>query len=510
MNRLLFLAASVFVLGCERKSPQPVSKPLPAPDTAKAQVAVISVTTASESARAAFERGRILVDNLRFAEAVGELRKAIETDPKFALAHAYLAFLAANGPEREALAARAEALLGPLPEAERLLAQVLLSRARGADGKTKEARVQLLAKAPDDWRAHNEMGEQYYGEEKFEDAVAAQQRAVQLGPQSSAWNGLGYALAALGRTDEAIAALERYVAVTPGDPNPYDSLGEVALFAGRYQQAEAAFAKASELNPALWGAQMGVAQARFLNQDYARGYDAIEKAAPIAPGPLERSKFLLMMAWAQLAQGDGKRALETLDELERDAKAKALSEQRAAIPIARSAMLTELGRPAAAIAELGLVLEKLPDLGLPTPLEQSLRRRALVRKVIAEAALEKGAEAERTLAALVQEGKRSAKSELKSALRLARGMAAWAKGDKEQARTELSQCALGSSAVAYTFDAQPEVAHCLWRYSLVLEELGDAIGAQRVRATLLKTYQRDPVYLYLHAKALRRNAATSK
>jgi tetratricopeptide (TPR) repeat protein len=53
----------------------------------------------------------------------------------------------------------------------------------------------------------------------------------------------------MGRHDEAIAALHRYIELAPADPNVYDSLGMAYQWAGRYPEAIATFEKALSLNP---------------------------------------------------------------------------------------------------------------------------------------------------------------------------------------------------------------------------------------------------------------------
>ena len=52
------------------------------------------------------------------------------------------------------------------------------------------------------------------------------------------------------------------VELKPLEPNSYDSLGEVLLLAGRYDQAESAFAKSAEMAPDNWMSWIGVSGCR--------------------------------------------------------------------------------------------------------------------------------------------------------------------------------------------------------------------------------------------------------
>src|SRR5437870_6489439 len=52
--------------------------------------ATVSITTKSAAARERYHNGRDLLDNVRNSEGIAALKQAIELDPDFALAHAYL------------------------------------------------------------------------------------------------------------------------------------------------------------------------------------------------------------------------------------------------------------------------------------------------------------------------------------------------------------------------------------------------------------------------------------
>lgn len=60
---------------------------------------------------------------------------------------------------------------------------------------------------------------------RLQDAVAAYRRSLALCPMAETHVGLGWALAALGYLDEAIAECERAIALDPELGNPYHDIG---------------------------------------------------------------------------------------------------------------------------------------------------------------------------------------------------------------------------------------------------------------------------------------------
>ena len=55
--------------------------------------------------------------------------------------------------------------------------------------------------------------------------------------------------AQLGRHEQAIYAATRYLALSPGEPNAYDSLGMIDAAAGRVAEAREAYRRAMEADP---------------------------------------------------------------------------------------------------------------------------------------------------------------------------------------------------------------------------------------------------------------------
>ena len=83
-----------------------------------------------------------------------------------------------------------------------------------------------------------------------EDAIALIEKSVALVPERADFhNNLGIVFESAGRREAAAAAYERSIALDPGHANAYSNLGVLLRAAGRPVEAESAYRRAIELNP---------------------------------------------------------------------------------------------------------------------------------------------------------------------------------------------------------------------------------------------------------------------
>lgn len=149
--------------------------------------------------------------------AIAMLKKAVEHYPNYAPAHSMLAF-----------AMLVSRLFGwtlvapPVKEAA-----ILAKRAAQLDDS-------------DPW-AHLALGYVAYMTTRTDDARQEYQRAIDLNPNfAAAYGYLGWALAAAGRTDEAVALSEQAIRMSPHDPQNAifnNALAVAHYLAGRYSEA---------------------------------------------------------------------------------------------------------------------------------------------------------------------------------------------------------------------------------------------------------------------------------
>ncbi len=478
----------------------------PEPTGGPGEARVIGATTSSPEAAQAFAEGRRLIENGREAEAVSRFKHALELDPGFVMARAYLGKDTA-GAEGLELLKSAAADAKELPPAERLYVQLLLDK-RLDDSSAIAERVAALAQAaPDDWRVQFEQGELAYNARNWKEAAEAYRKAILVGRSCPVFNSLGYALAMDEQYTDAVKALRRCAELMPNEPNPQDSVGEVQLASGHFELAEAAFNKALSLEKGFYPAMHGLAVSRFYQGDWDGGFALLERARAATSRMIDRIDIELAFAWAYLAKGDGAQALKTLDGLEKFTSA-VKSEgavAKATAQVTRAQFLSELGRHEEAIAAAQAALKSSEPAALPGAEGAMLRRRALLRRLWAEAALGRAAAAEKTLEKLQAESEHAlADSEVRSALHVARGALLEAKKQPSAAIGEYAQCELfGLSEWTYELTTRPEDPLCLYQLARVHEANGIKDLAARIRRNLVAHPTRDPTSLYVWAKLKR-------
>jgi len=244
MKNLVCLGLALTLASCgpgkpppQPPSPPPAAKPAPVAAKPAKKLLQHTATTRSRVAAAALDKAIALLDEVRFAEAIEQIKKAIDADPRYAYAHAYLGRYT-QGMEGQKLLEKARQLAAGLPEADRLLIEAWLAGRKGETATYRANLERVATLAPDDWLSHMEMGNWAFGQRDLAAAVAAYEKAIALNPKAPmAYSNLGYAHAETGRYDEGIAALKKYLALRPADANGYDSLAEIMLNAGKLEES---------------------------------------------------------------------------------------------------------------------------------------------------------------------------------------------------------------------------------------------------------------------------------
>ncbi|MBL8860133.1 MAG: tetratricopeptide repeat protein [Planctomycetes bacterium] len=96
-----------------------------------------------------------------------------------------------------------------------------------------------------DAKTHYLAGLKLFGQNKFEEAIVEYGQALAAKPDwTDALNALATAQSKLGRHEEAVATIERAIALDPNDAFTYTSLSIFLQRMGKIPEAEAAGAKA--------------------------------------------------------------------------------------------------------------------------------------------------------------------------------------------------------------------------------------------------------------------------
>jgi len=193
---------------------------------------------------------------LEAAEAL--FRRALETDPTFARAHAglcevYVTRYARTQAVDDAQAAESACLAAlegdaGLQETEQALGTlyVMSGRYEQAEGLYRS----LLARAPRNADYHIGLGRSLEGQNRLQEAEAALREATLVEPGYwMTYNSLGAFLFGFGRSGEAVEAYRRVTALTPGNAGGFNNLGAALMTSGNLEAAARAFERSVEIEP---------------------------------------------------------------------------------------------------------------------------------------------------------------------------------------------------------------------------------------------------------------------
>jgi len=106
-----------------------------------------------------------------------------------------------------------------------------------------------LEDRPDQWHAHAVLGHFFWNQNKYEDAVAAFQKSVELFPHAAGYNSLALCYKELGRLEETEEALKKQIEAEPDSHFHHFDLGKFYRDQKRYKEAMPVLKRAAELAP---------------------------------------------------------------------------------------------------------------------------------------------------------------------------------------------------------------------------------------------------------------------
>lgn len=475
-------ALLLFAVACKKADDRQGDTPKSA-ETQKQESAPadVPVTTKTQKALEAFESGRDLHSAGRHAEAAEQFKNAIELDPGFAHAYAYLGQVTPGVEGAEAFA-KAVSLTSSLPEAEQQMIIAMQAVRAGDRAKAKTAYDRVLELAPGASRAAWWRGMLANAERDYAGAVKYFETVQRLEPANAAvHNGLAYAHAGLRQWDRAIVAAKKQVELTPNEPNAHDTLGEVLMQAGKFDDAEGAFAAALASDPTFGIAWQGVGLARAYRGDYKGAQEAFDKRETTGD-MFDKLQTKLDAAWVWFAEDKLKESLAEIDSLEKEPKANE-SPLYAFAAVDRAHILAQAGKHAdatkayAATKARGDVLEGGRKAELLRGYRMGVMRlAALVGKPAVEA--------DTLLQAAHDEAKALGDgATVKSHVAYLEGLEAWAKQDITAAIAAMSTCL-------------PELSLCRFDLAALQRKSGDKAGAEATEKLLRETPTRDPATVY--------------
>jgi len=276
----------------------------------------VPVTTSSDAARALYDEGLALADNLHVVKANEVFAKAVEADPDFAMGYVRLAQTSQTAAAFFRSVRQAEYNAANSSEGEQLYIRALIAGAENDQAAQLDAIRSLLGMFPKDERTHVQLANYHSGQQNFAEAVKHFGHATSINPEfASAFNSLGYAHRSNGDLDGAKAAFARYVELIPGEANPYDSYAELLMEMGEYDESIANYRKALDLDSFFLSAYAGISINESLkgNAEAAQAAAAEMLAAARTGG--EKRGAMFQSVTAHLIAGNNEAALAVAEEI---------------------------------------------------------------------------------------------------------------------------------------------------------------------------------------------------
>ena len=488
MRKRTWLCAALLVgVACNKKAENK-----PAEQTAKSVEAKkpeppptptdVTVTSASADAIKEFEKGRDLVDHARGPEGIDHFKKAIELDPSFAQAHAYLGMLTPGAPGADEIA-KAISLSKTVPDTEKQFIASFQANRDGDRAKTIELLDTVLQGAPAAWRVDIQLANFANNNRDPAQAIAHAEHALKSKPDVAiGYNVLAYAHAQKREWDPAIAAAKKQIELMPGEPNPIDTLGEIQLQAGKLADAESSFSAAFKAQPKFSIANQGIALARAYRGDFKGANDAIEQWKAAA-NPNEKLDAMIDSAWLAFADNKLPQALAALDAIDKDPAAKDVP-AFAASALDRAHILAQAGKGADAAKWYATAQQRAATLsgGAKKGIERGARIGVLR---LAALTGKPAADTDKLVAAVDDEAKADPNNlDMQHVASAVRGYVAWAKKDMKTAVAELSKC-------------ERNELYCRWDLATAQRKAGDTAGAEATEQQLRETLVREAPAVYV-------------
>jgi tetratricopeptide (TPR) repeat protein len=288
-----------------------------------ASVTSMPVTTSSVEARALYEKGMQDYENLYLERCNEDWRGAVKADPNLAVAWAWIAFNSSNPMEVSAARERAKDLAPKTTPGERLMIAWISKVQEGDFIGGISAMNDMLEMYPKDKHLFYLAGNWLMGEDGTEQAERMMQKALAIDKNfPAALNDLAYVDARNRKFVNALAAMDRYVALLPTEPNPQDSYGELLRMAGNFEGSLQHYRAALKIDPDFVTSQVGLGDTYALmgNQEQARiEYD---KAIRFAHNEGDRLDYGMQKAMTWVRDGKFAEADKSFQEIAETAHAK--------------------------------------------------------------------------------------------------------------------------------------------------------------------------------------------
>lgn len=267
------------------------------------------VKTANLDALRQYALGLDKARALQWNAAIAHFEAAIKSDPDFAMAHARIGYTYAvilGWTQRgEGYLAKAFQLSDRLREKDRLsiLAWYALAKL-DYDGAVTPLRT-LIAHYPEDIEPYWLLARVLRGEEQWEEAEAVITAGLRIDPSAKdLHNELRNVYASTWRLEPARVEAEKYLALSPDEPNAHDSLGLVLQQAGNYAEALRHYQHALDLDPAFDIAIFHIGNTYAEQGRYREALAAYQRHVDMMKEPELKLRGTAAQGWVHFVRGD--------------------------------------------------------------------------------------------------------------------------------------------------------------------------------------------------------------
>ena len=289
----------------------------------------LPVTTSSTRARTDFEAAMQNFEQYRLDGSLNFLRAATKSDPKFAQAFIMIAKISKDPAEQAESRQQAKQLAPGVSAGEQLLIRWLAGAQEDDYLPAIAAMNDLLAKYPRDARLAFLAGDWLTLQERYHQAAVVLEHALSILPDYPAvLNDLGYTYAFDGDFEKAFAAMDRYVALVPNEPNPHDSYGEILRMDGKFDAALDQYRTSVRMDP-NFGSEIGIADTLALMGKEQDAREEYERAIVFAGSQGDKVQFELQSALTWIREGNHRQSEKALTEVAKHAHAAGLGKLEA-------------------------------------------------------------------------------------------------------------------------------------------------------------------------------------
>lgn len=281
----------------------------------------VSPIATNSDARESFEAGLTAFENEHNRAALDQWRRSAQKDPRSPLPHLFISLVTSDPQEQTNERHRAQALAARATRRDRLLVKWWSGVEHEQYVPAIAAMNDLLASFPNDKHAVFLAGRWLSSQEQYEAGTKLLRRATELDNNyAAAWNQLAYCYAYTGDFSEAFAAMERYTALLPKDPNPQASYAEILRMAGNFRDALGHYRRALEIDPAFQPSQAGIADTYALMGEEATARAEYDKATRQASTRSEQIRYAIQSALTYVREKKERRGIAALDSAANQAR----------------------------------------------------------------------------------------------------------------------------------------------------------------------------------------------